>query len=97
MSLFTRISQSLQHIHFRELTDRLNSLFGNEHTSSSRKSSLRGKYRSLMAQYKQFIKDVVAILDPDNKLSSAVKNQAKLQSGTNARAGQAYKNPKPVK
>ncbi|MEH6501141.1 MAG: histone-like nucleoid-structuring protein MvaT [Pseudoalteromonas distincta] len=83
--------RNLQHT-IRELTDRMNSLSND--TKLKQEIEFEEKVRSLMAQYNKSLKDVVAILDPDNKLSSGGKT-SKTSTGTKrARKVKQYKNPK---
>lgn len=83
--------RNLQHT-IRELTDRMNSLSND--TKLKQEIEFEEKVRALMAQYNKSLKDVVAILDPDNKLSQAGKT-GKAAGGTKrARKVKQYKNPK---
>lgn len=75
----------------RELTDRMNSLSSD--SKLKQEIEFEEKVRALMAQYDKSLKDVVAILDPDNKLAQGGKT-SKASGGTKrARKVKQYKNP----
>ncbi|MFN3580434.1 MAG: histone-like nucleoid-structuring protein MvaT [Pseudomonas sp.] len=75
----------------RELTDRMNSLSSD--SKLKQEIEFEEKVRALMAQYDKSLKDVVAILDPDNKLTQGGKT-SKASGGTKrARKVKQYKNP----
>lgn len=83
--------RNLQHT-IRELTDRMNSLSND--TKLKQEIEFEEKVRALMAQYGKSLKDVVSILDPDNKLSQGGKS-SKMSGGTKRpRKVKQYKNPK---
>lgn len=83
--------RNLQHT-IRELTDRMNSLSND--TKLKQEIEFEEKVRSLMAQYNKSLKDVVAILDPDNKLSTGGKTSKTSTGPKRARKVKQYKNPK---
>lgn len=72
----------------RELNERLQSLKNDD--KLKKEIEFEEKLRSLMGQYNKSLKDVVAILDPDNKVASGKK----ASTGTKrARKIKQYKNP----
>ncbi|WP_022964641.1 histone-like nucleoid-structuring protein MvaT [Halopseudomonas pelagia] len=81
----------LQHT-IRELTDRMNSLSND--TKLKQEIEFEEKVRALMAQYNKSLKDVVSILDPDNKLSQGSKSSKATGGIKRARKVKQYKNPK---
>lgn len=83
--------RNLQHT-IRELTDRMNSLSND--TKLKQEIEFEEKVRALMAQYNKSLKDVVAILDPDNKLSQGGKTSKASGGVKRARKVKQYKNPK---
>ncbi|KAA0694641.1 H-NS histone [Halopseudomonas laoshanensis] len=83
--------RNLQHT-IRELTDRMNSLSND--TKLKQEIEFEEKVRALMAQYNKSLKDVVAILDPDNKLSQGGKSSKTSGGVKRARKVKQYKNPK---
>lgn len=83
--------RNLQHT-IRELTDRMNSLSND--TKLKQEIEFEEKVRALMAHYDKSLKDVVAILDPDNKLSQAGKSSKASGGVKRARKVKQYKNPK---
>lgn len=73
----------------RELTERMNSLSNDK--KLKQEIEFEEKLRALMAEYNKPLKDVVIILDPENKLASS---KSVKSSGTKrARKVKQYKNP----
>ncbi|ONM44077.1 H-NS histone [Halopseudomonas pachastrellae] len=73
----------------RELKERLNSMSNDD--KLKKEIEFEEKLRSLMGQYNKSLKDVAAILDPDNKLA-APKGKA-AGGAKRARKVKQYKNP----
>ncbi|MEH6566186.1 MAG: histone-like nucleoid-structuring protein MvaT [Halopseudomonas sp.] len=72
----------------RELNERLQSLSNDD--KLKKEIEFEEKLRSLMGQYNKSLKDVVAILDPDNKTASGKKAAT---GSKRARKVKQYKNP----
>lgn len=73
----------------RELTERMNALSND--TKLKQEIEFEEKLRALMAQYNKSLKDVVTILDPDNKLGNG--KTSKAGGIKRARKVKQYKNP----
>ncbi|MAG66100.1 histone-like nucleoid-structuring protein MvaT [Pseudomonas abyssi] len=73
----------------RELKERLDSMSNDD--KLKKEIEFEEKLRSLMGQYNKSLKDVAAILDPDNKLA-APKGKA-AGGAKRARKVKQYKNP----
>lgn len=73
----------------RELTERMNALSND--TKLKQEIEFEEKLRVLMAQYNKSLKDVVTILDPDNKLANG--KTTKAGGVKRARKVKQYKNP----
>lgn len=73
----------------RELTEKLNSLSKDD--KLKKEIEFEKKLTTLMSQYDKNIRDVVAILDPDSKLSVAGKTVS--APAKRARRVKQYKNP----
>ncbi|GGE30960.1 transcriptional regulator MvaT [Halopseudomonas oceani] len=84
--------QEYRHIEeqIRELKDRLNSLSNDE--KLKKEIEFEEKLRSLMGQYNKSLKDITAILDPDNKLGAG-KSKSAATGTKRARKVKQYKNP----
>ncbi|MEL0167600.1 MAG: histone-like nucleoid-structuring protein MvaT [Pseudomonadaceae bacterium] len=84
--------QEYRHIEeqIRELKDRLNSLSNDD--KLKKEIEFEEKLRSLMGQYNKSLKDITAILDPDNKLGAG-KSKAAATGSKRARKVKQYKNP----
>ena len=84
--------QEYRHIEeqIRELKERLNSLSNDD--KLKKEIEFEEKLRSLMGQYNKSLKDITAILDPDNKLGAA-KGKAASTGGKRTRQVKHYKNP----
>lgn len=52
-----------------------------------------GKLRTLMGEYSKSLRDVIALLDPEAKLSKAPRGVAKPVTSKRARKVKQYKNP----
>ena len=52
-----------------------------------------GKLRTLMGEYSKSLRDVIALLDPESKLSKAPRGAAKTTTTKRARKVKQYKNP----
>ncbi|GLO44851.1 MULTISPECIES: histone-like nucleoid-structuring protein MvaT [Pseudomonas] len=52
-----------------------------------------GKLRTLMGEYSKSLRDVIALLDPDSKLSKAPRGAVKTTATKRARKVKQYKNP----
>ncbi|BDM24612.1 DNA binding protein [Pseudomonas sp. LRP2-20] len=52
-----------------------------------------GKLRTLMGEYSKSLRDVIALLDPESKLSKAPRGAAKPVATKRARKVKQYKNP----
>ncbi|MER2296269.1 MULTISPECIES: histone-like nucleoid-structuring protein MvaT [Pseudomonas] len=52
-----------------------------------------GKLRNLMGEYSKSLRDVIALLDPDAKLSKGPRGSAKPTATKRARKVKQYKNP----
>ncbi|WP_028695230.1 histone-like nucleoid-structuring protein MvaT [Pseudomonas cremoricolorata] len=52
-----------------------------------------GKLRTLMGEYSKSLRDVIALLDPEAKLSKAPRGAAKPVTSKRARKVKQYKNP----
>ncbi|MGC7838722.1 histone-like nucleoid-structuring protein MvaT [Pseudomonas sp. L7] len=52
-----------------------------------------GKLRALMGEYSKSLRDVIALLDPESKLSKAPRGATKTTSTKRARKVKQYKNP----
>ncbi|MCE1777013.1 DNA binding protein, partial [Enterobacter hormaechei] len=52
-----------------------------------------GKLRTLMGEYSKSLRDVIALLDPESKLSKAPRGTAKTTATKRARKVKQYKNP----
>ncbi|MFJ4067488.1 histone-like nucleoid-structuring protein MvaT [Pseudomonas sp. NPDC089996] len=52
-----------------------------------------GKLRTLMGEYSKSLRDVIALLDPESKLSKAPRGVAKPVATKRARKVKQYKNP----
>ncbi|MDF9617548.1 DNA binding protein [Pseudomonas entomophila] len=52
-----------------------------------------GKLRTLMGEYSKSLRDVIALLDPESKLSKAPRGTAKTTTTKRARKVKQYKNP----
>ena len=75
----------------RDLTDRLNSLSNDD--KLKKELEFEEKLNKLMEQYGKSQKDVIALLDPQNKLSNSSK-AASAPVVKRARKVKQYKNPK---
>ncbi|PKM31650.1 MAG: H-NS histone [Gammaproteobacteria bacterium HGW-Gammaproteobacteria-11] len=75
----------------RDLTERMNSLSNDSRLKQE--IEFEEKLRQLMGQYSKSLKDVVAILDPDNKLNASGKAAKGAGSVKRARKVKQYKNP----
>lgn len=73
----------------RELTERMNALSND--TKLKQEIEFEEKLRVLMAEYNKSLKDVVTILDPDNKLANG--KTSKAGGIKRARKVKQYKNP----
>lgn len=74
----------------RELTDKLDALSNDE--KLQKEIEFEQKLRELMGQYGKSLKDVIAIIDPDNKLTSAPR-AVRAAAPKRARKVKQYKNP----
>ncbi|WP_185266254.1 histone-like nucleoid-structuring protein MvaT [Halopseudomonas xiamenensis] len=74
----------------RELSERLKSLSNDD--KLKKEIEFEKKLNTLMEQYGKNLRDVVAILDPDNKLSAPSKT-VKAPVAKRARKVKQYKNP----
>jgi len=72
----------------RELSERLQSLSNDD--KLKKEIEFEEKLRTLMGQYNKSLKDVVAIIDPDNKSTSGKKSATGVKR---ARKVKQYKNP----
>ncbi|MEH6685764.1 MAG: histone-like nucleoid-structuring protein MvaT [Halopseudomonas sabulinigri] len=72
----------------RELSERLQSLSNDD--KLKKEIEFEEKLRTLMGQYNKSLKDVVAIIDPDNKATSGKKSATGVKR---ARKVKQYKNP----
>ena len=72
----------------RELNERLQSLSNDD--KLKKEIEFEEKLRTLMGQYNKSLKDVVAILDPDNKVGAGKKSAGGVKR---ARKVKQYKNP----
>ncbi|MGE6564073.1 histone-like nucleoid-structuring protein MvaT [Pseudomonas hunanensis] len=52
-----------------------------------------GKLRTLMGEYSKSLRDVIALLDPESKLSKAPRGSFKTTATKRARKVKQYKNP----
>ena len=52
-----------------------------------------GKLRTLMGEYSKSLRDVIALLDPESKLSKAPRGEVKATATKRARKVKQYKNP----
>ena len=52
-----------------------------------------GKLRTLMGEYSKSLRDVIALLDPESKLSKAPRGAVKVTATKRARKVKQYKNP----
>ena len=52
-----------------------------------------GKLRNLMGEYSKSLRDVIALLDPESKLSKAPRGTVKAVATKRARQVKQYKNP----
>ncbi|BBU46632.1 DNA binding protein [Pseudomonas monteilii] len=52
-----------------------------------------GKLRALMGEYSKSLRDVIALLDPESKLSKAPRGAIKAVATKRARKVKQYKNP----
>ncbi|WP_313738652.1 histone-like nucleoid-structuring protein MvaT [Pseudomonas sp.] len=52
-----------------------------------------GKLRALMGEYSKSLRDVIALLDPDAKISKSPRGAAKPATPKRARKVKQYKNP----
>ncbi|TFF41203.1 histone-like nucleoid-structuring protein MvaT [Pseudomonas sp. RIT623] len=52
-----------------------------------------GKLRTLMGEYSKSLRDVIALLDPESKLSKAPRAAVKTTATKRARKVKQYKNP----
>ncbi|AIR87961.1 histone-like nucleoid-structuring protein MvaT [Pseudomonas cremoricolorata] len=52
-----------------------------------------GKLRALMGEYSKSLRDVIALLDPEAKMSKAPRGAAKPVTSKRARKVKQYKNP----
>lgn len=52
-----------------------------------------GKLRALMGEYSKSLRDVIALLDPESKLSKAPRGAVKTTATKRARKVKQYKNP----
>ena len=52
-----------------------------------------GKLRALMGEYPKSLRDVIALLDPESKLSKAPRGAVKAVATKRARKVKQYKNP----
>mgnify|MGYP000468471861 CR=1 FL=1 len=75
----------------RDLTERMNALSNDSRLKQE--IEFEEKLRQLMGQYSKSLKDVVAILDPDNKLNASGKAAKAAGSVKRARKVKQYKNP----
>ncbi|AQZ95151.1 histone-like nucleoid-structuring protein MvaT [Halopseudomonas phragmitis] len=75
----------------RELSERLKSLSNDD--KLKKEIEFEEKLKGLMSQYGKSLKDVVALLDPDNKLTPAAKAGKATAGAKRARKVKQYKNP----
>ncbi|MCL5042311.1 MAG: DNA binding protein [Gammaproteobacteria bacterium] len=74
----------------RDLTDKLNALSNDD--KLKKEIEFEEKLRDLMNQYNKSLKDVIAIIDPDNKLAPAAR-VSKPTGSKRPRKVKQYKNP----
>ena len=74
----------------RDLTDKLNTLSNDD--KLKKEIEFEEKLRDLMGQYNKSLKDVIAIIDPDNKLAPAAR-VSKPAGSKRPRKVKQYKNP----
>ncbi|TVP88813.1 MAG: H-NS histone [Pseudomonadaceae bacterium] len=74
----------------RDLTDKLHALSNDD--KLKKEIEFEEKLRDLMNQYNKSLKDVIAIIDPDNKLTPSAK-ASKASGPKRARKVKQYKNP----
>src|SRR5690554_6674824 len=92
MRLFTMsmLQQYRQIEHsIRELSEKLKSLSNDE--KLKKEIEFEKKLAALMEQYGKSVKDVIAIIDPDNKISAPVRTTS--APAKRARRVKQYKNP----
>lgn len=76
----------------KELQERLKSL--SQDDKLKKELEFEGKLRTLMGEYQKSLRDIIAMLDPDAKLSKAPRAAAAKPAGTKrARKVKQYKNP----
>ncbi len=75
----------------RDLTDKLHTLSNDD--KLKKEIEFEEKLRDLMNQYDKSLKDVIAIIDPDNKLAPSAK-AGKASGPKRPRKVKQYKNPK---
>lgn len=75
----------------KELQERLKNL--SQDDKLKKELEFEGKLRTLMGEYQKSLRDIIAMLDPDAKLSKAPRTAAKPAGSKRARKVKQYKNP----
>ncbi len=76
----------------KELQERLKNL--SQDDKLKKELEFEGKLRTLMGEYQKSLRDIIAMLDPDAKLSKAPRAAAAKPAGAKrARKVKQYKNP----
>lgn len=75
----------------KELQERLKNL--SQDDKLKKELEFEGKLRTLMGEYQKSLRDIIAMLDPDAKLSRAPRAAAKAAGTKRARKVKQYKNP----
>ncbi|WP_372873919.1 histone-like nucleoid-structuring protein MvaT [Pseudomonas sp.] len=75
----------------KELQERLKNL--SQDDKLKKELEFEGKLRTLMGEYQKSLRDIIAMLDPDAKVSKAPRAGAKTTGVKRARKVKQYKNP----
>ncbi|MBA1191934.1 DNA binding protein [Pseudomonas entomophila] len=75
----------------KELQARLTNL--SQDDKLKKELEFEGKLRTLMGEYSKSLRDVIALLDPESKLSKGPRATAKPATTKRARKVKQYKNP----
>lgn len=75
----------------KELQERLKNL--SQDDKLKKELEFEGKLRTLMGEYQKSLRDIIAMLDPDAKVSKAPRAGTKATGVKRARKVKQYKNP----
>ena len=75
----------------KELQERLKNM--SQDDKLKKELEFEGKLRTLMGEYSKSLRDVIALLDPESKLSKAPRGGVKTTTTKRARKVKQYKNP----